>query len=127
MGKLIIDESTLTSIGNAIREKEGSTELVPVTDMAERILALSGEISDEQLNQMIGERLESEYNRGYANGETSGVNIGVSLGENALWDKIQANGTRTRYEYAFQQSQWIVPFNPKYPSNVPLDLNGIKQ
>lgn len=42
MAKVFIEETTLTAIGNAIREKEGSSELVPVNDMATRISAISG-------------------------------------------------------------------------------------
>lgn len=42
MEQVLINKSTLTDIGNAIREKEGSTELVPVVDMADRIMALAG-------------------------------------------------------------------------------------
>ena len=37
-----IEESTLTSIGESIREVEGSTELIPPLDMPERIKALGG-------------------------------------------------------------------------------------
>lgn len=40
MAKVFIEESTLTAIGDAIRGKEGTTELVPVTDMATRITSL---------------------------------------------------------------------------------------
>ena len=40
MAKVFIEESTLSAIGNAIREKEGSTELVPVPEMSTRILAI---------------------------------------------------------------------------------------
>ena len=50
MGKVFIEESTLTAIGDAIRGKEGSTELVPVTDMATRITSLpsgGGELPEE--------------------------------------------------------------------------------
>lgn len=38
----LIKKATLTDIGDAFREKEGSAELVPVPDMAERISALAG-------------------------------------------------------------------------------------
>lgn len=41
MAKVLIDESTLTSIGDAIREKEGTTDLIPVPDMESRIRNLS--------------------------------------------------------------------------------------
>ena len=42
MSKVFIEESTLTAIGDAIREKEGSAELIPTAEMAQRIGALSG-------------------------------------------------------------------------------------
>lgn len=42
MSKVFIEETTLTAIGDAIRAKEGTTELVPVSDMATRITAISG-------------------------------------------------------------------------------------
>lgn len=40
MAKVFIEETTLTAIGDAIREKEGTTALVPVNDMATRISAI---------------------------------------------------------------------------------------
>lgn len=40
MAKVFIEETTLTAIGDAIRGKEGTTALVPVTDMATRITDL---------------------------------------------------------------------------------------
>lgn len=43
MSKVFIEEATLTGIADAIRGKEGSEALVPVTEMAERIGALSRE------------------------------------------------------------------------------------
>lgn len=42
MAKVFIEETTLTNIGNAIRDKEGTSELIPVTDMATRIAAIDG-------------------------------------------------------------------------------------
>ena len=43
MAKVFIEENTLTAIGNAIRTKEGTTELIPVTTMAARITNLPSE------------------------------------------------------------------------------------
>lgn len=40
MGKIFINEETLIGIGNAIREKNGTTDLVNTTDMANAILNL---------------------------------------------------------------------------------------
>lgn len=54
MSKVIIDESTLTSIGDAIRSKEGTTELIPPLEMPKRIEAISG-----------------GYDEGYADGAAS--------------------------------------------------------
>lgn len=42
MSKIFIEEATLTGIGDAIREVEGSTELIPPLEMPERIKALGG-------------------------------------------------------------------------------------
>lgn len=54
MAKVFIEDTTLTAIGDAIRDKEGTTELVPVTDMATRITSLpegggGNEPTDEEL------------------------------------------------------------------------------
>lgn len=43
MAKVFIEESTLTAIGDAIRGKEGTADLVPVIDMAMRIADLPSE------------------------------------------------------------------------------------
>ena len=40
MAKYSIDSTTLTSIGDAIREKEGSTGVIPVPDIPSRIAAI---------------------------------------------------------------------------------------
>lgn len=40
MAKVFIEETTLTAIGDAIRGKEGTTELIPVSDMSNRITNL---------------------------------------------------------------------------------------
>ena len=37
MAKYLIEDTTLIAIGDAIREKEGSTEVIPVPDMPARI------------------------------------------------------------------------------------------
>jgi hypothetical protein len=41
MSKVFIEESTLTDIGNAIREKEGTNKAIPTLQMANRIRNLS--------------------------------------------------------------------------------------
>lgn len=46
MPKVFIEETTLTAIGDAIREKEETTELIPVLDMAARIKAIESGSSE---------------------------------------------------------------------------------
>ena len=41
MSKYIVDESSLTAIGDAIREKTGGTELIPFTDMPNEIASIT--------------------------------------------------------------------------------------
>ena len=43
MAKVFIEEATLTAIGDAIREKEGSNDPIPVVDMSTRISAIETE------------------------------------------------------------------------------------
>ena len=45
MSKVFINEATLTGIGDAIRSKEGSTELIPPMEMPARIEALGGGVN----------------------------------------------------------------------------------
>ena len=40
MAEYLIQDTTLTAIGNAIRNKEGSSDVIPVNDMASRIEAI---------------------------------------------------------------------------------------
>lgn len=54
MSKVFIEEDTLNAIADAIQEKEGSTEQIATTEMAERIGALNG-----------------GYDEGYADGVAS--------------------------------------------------------
>lgn len=53
MAKVIIDEATLTDIGDAIREKEGSTALIPTSNMASRIRAITGGIGSSVLEDAL--------------------------------------------------------------------------
>ena len=41
MSKYIVDESSLTAIGDAIRGKTGGTELIPFTDMPNEIASIT--------------------------------------------------------------------------------------
>lgn len=41
MAKVFIEETTLSAIGDAIREKDGTSDLIPVTEMSSRISAIS--------------------------------------------------------------------------------------
>lgn len=49
MGKYVIDEATLTGIGNAIREKTGKTDLIAPVDMPTEIAGIEGEGNGQEL------------------------------------------------------------------------------
>ena len=55
MDKILIEKSTLTDIGNAIREKENSNDPIPVKEMAKRISTLY-DISGTVKTQVILEK-----------------------------------------------------------------------
>jgi hypothetical protein len=86
----------LTAIGNAIREKNGTTELIPLTDMPQAILDISG---------------GGGYDEGYVAGELAGRENQQS----DFWDAFQYNGDRVDYQFSFGGAGWTdETFKPKY-------------
>ena len=71
MGKYVIDETTLTAIGDSIREKEGTTEAVPVTEMAGRIAAITT-AEDKMTLTAVGNTVQTEIER-YAYSEATAL------------------------------------------------------
>lgn len=61
MGKVFIEETNLTAIGNAIREKTGGTELLKVVDMPAQIKGIQtgGAVEDERFEQLLMKTIES--------------------------------------------------------------------
>lgn len=53
MAKVFIEEATLTAIGDAIRGKEGTSDLVPVNDMASRITSLPSGGGDIEVEPIV--------------------------------------------------------------------------
>ena len=94
MAKVFIEETTLAAIGDAIREKEGTAELVPVTDMATRISAIQSgggaDIPEEAFN------LTGDLPYRFAYG-------GWDWFVNIYGNNIKSNGI-TRATYMFSQS-----------------------
>jgi hypothetical protein len=100
MAKVFIEETTLTAIGDAIRGKEGTSDLVPVNDMATRISAISGgggsggyEIPDEAFN-IVGAKTDyGNYDCSYLNYagsidwflERYGDRVTFTLDKNTSW------------------------------------------
>lgn len=64
MAKVFIEESTLTNIGDAIREKDSTTELIPVTDMATRIKAISGGGYEPSAEDLVITGIANNYDCG---------------------------------------------------------------
>lgn len=56
MAQYLIEDATLTAIGDAIRDKEGSTDTIPVPDMASRIGAIqTGGVSKVVTTARLGD------------------------------------------------------------------------
>ena len=103
MSKVFIEESTLTAIGDVVRENEGSTELIPPLEMPNRLRALIGGGGDG-------------YEEGFAAGKTEGFAEGVKSEYDRFWDAYQDYGARTNYTFAFSGPGWTeTTFKPKYP------------
>lgn len=92
--KYVIDETTLTNIGDAIREISQDSTL---------------KIHPERMPEWIGTVCDKAYNDGKSDGEiegnASGYEIGYKAGEqsgnNELWNVITKDGERTVYAYGF--------------------------
>lgn len=57
--KLAIKLSTLEGIGNAVREKEGSTDLIPVPELEDRIRAMNIASGENKISQIVEKTLET--------------------------------------------------------------------
>ena len=53
MSKVSVEVSTLQGIGDAIRAKDGTTELIPVSALAERITAIPAGGGDEKFRRFV--------------------------------------------------------------------------
>ena len=65
MSNVFIEEETLLGIGNAIREKNGTTDLIATTDMAQTIIDLpTGGPAETIKIQSIGRASDTSFNVG---------------------------------------------------------------
>ena len=101
--KFVIDEQTMKSIANEIRNRGahfvGTDKMTP--------------------EEMARDKIGLVYHNGCADGITQGIEIGKEEGEQAeydrFWDSFQDNGNQTDYNYAFSAAGWTVDtFKPKY-------------
>lgn len=111
MANVFIEERTLTAIGNAIRAKTNTTDLILPKDMPSAMDALS----------LAG----ADYNDGYEDGYEKGLSDIEQAKYDAFWDFYQNNGNREEYERAFSGGgnattlQWNdTTFKPKYDLTV---------
>lgn len=106
MEEILIKESTLTAIGDAIREKEGTNELVPTTEMADRIRAIQTDVDEEELAEINADLEQILY----------GTDTGGKSFYDDFWDNYQENGNRVDYAYGFAGYGWNDNYyKPKYP------------
>ena len=121
MSKYVIDGSTLTSIGNAIREKTGGTESIPVTDLATSISA----IESGGLTGLCAAQLFKPANTKYLVLTEEMLNASQiifgstdygfdvinmkSLDENNIfqeWQSIVYNGSYGKYQDVTNKNEW---------------------
>lgn len=81
----------LTAIGNAIRQKTCSAELIPLSDMPNEIDSVYE--AGYEKGKAEGGNAEEAYQQGVADGKRSE--------HDAFWDAFQQNGARTRYNFGF--------------------------
>lgn len=66
--KVIINKSILTGIGNAIREKKGTTELIPSLNMESEIRSIQTGGGEDMLQQLINNKKSHSYLFAYYTG-----------------------------------------------------------
>ena len=111
----------LTAIGDAIREKTETTELIPLAEMPNKV------------NEVFEIGSSTGYSEGYLVGNSEGMQegwnngyeAGIKAGNDQFWDIIQDNGNRTDYGSAFYR--WGADYiRPKYKV-VPTSNSGASQ
>lgn len=123
MSKVFIDEETLIGIGNAIREKNGTTDLIATTDMATAIS-----------NLPTGGGGELKYNNTlkYSTpGTTQGKDITIDVSTLGiddttpfiinLWLQFSTSGSSTHFMYLYDGEVFTPVYqgsSSKYPSTL---------
>ena len=115
MSKYVIDSSTLTSIGDAIRFQEGTTEPIPVHLLYNRILALEtgggGDLPEEAFN-ITG---DCSYRLAY-----NGWNWFIDTFKNKI--KTQ-DVTNLKYMFSDSSQLAIIPFEINCKNSIQTDLS----
>ena len=117
MAKVLIDEATLTGIADIIREKDGTTNLIPVVSMRDRAGRLYNKGVEEGIQQGNQEAYEEIQGLNEELEQTLyGTDTGGKSYYDILWDNLQSNGKRMHYVNAFSYTGWNDKnYNPKYP------------
>lgn len=61
MSKYAIESTTLTAIGDAVREKTGTEDLIPVPQLASKILGITGGGDSADINARLEEIENGTY------------------------------------------------------------------
>lgn len=95
MAEYLIQDTTLTGIGNAIRTKDGSTGLIAVTELAQRILDIpAGGTLTVTSPANVTVTISKGGKTKTKNSGTSGVTVFDGL-ESGTWTVTISNGTQT--------------------------------
>ena len=119
----------LTAIGDAIRAKTETTDLIPLAEMPNEVDVVFWKGHAEGWNEGHDVGYEGGLNDGYAGGYEDGHATGYNEGKQAeydrFWDGLQDYGNRASYGYAFLH--WGADYiRPKYKI-VPTAAGGASQ
>lgn len=130
--KRMIDDSILTDIADAIREKNGTDNKYEDIEMAPAIRDIPSPKEEQEKTVEITEN--GTYDVLSDEGKSLSrvtVDVKVSSGDNfydTFWDVYQQNGKRTNYESAFKDGNFAAEnFKPKYdiiPTHAQLIFSG---
>jgi hypothetical protein len=99
----------LTAIGDAIRSKMETTELIPLAEMPNKV----NEVFEIGSSTGYSEGHLTGYSEGQQEGWNNGYEAGRKAEHDQFWDAIQNNGKRTGYSCAF--ASWGAEYiRPKY-------------
>jgi hypothetical protein len=132
MARKVFDDTHISASADTIRNYLNTTDKYTTSQMPQAILQVyyQGDSDGYTRGFNEGEKYGNEsgyetglrdgriegYNEGYTEGKNVGYTEGQTAEYNKFWDKLQRQGRRTEYRYAFYSWYWNnTIYVPKYP------------